>query len=203
MLKAVVERGRTIRYQEIDSYQDFVLWRHDCDMSLNRARRIAELDAEYGVKSTFFILPHSDFYNILEISQTKLIREIALLGHDIGLHLDIGYHYEASETFDIDKAITKDQKILEDIAEVGIKAFSLHNPTPQTLKFDHETYAGLINCYSKKIWANISYCSDSNGYWRHEPIPEVLKNSSQPKLQILKRNEFFQSYNLKPHNSKV
>lgn len=191
MLQTVIERRQTIRYREINAYQDFVLWRHDCDMSLNRARYIAEVDAEHGVASTFFILPHSDFYNVLELGQTKLIREISGLGHDIGLHLDVEYHSAVSEIFDIENAITKDKEILEDVAEVKIEAFSFHNPTTEMLKFNQGTYSGLINCYSKKIWDEVDYCSDSNGYWRHEPIPEVLQDTRRAKLQILTHPEWW------------
>ena len=150
MLQMVTARGKTIKFSEIDNNDSFVLWRHDCDMSLNRARAIAEIDAENGVQSTFFVLPHSDFYNILELGQTKLIREIVKLGHEIGLHLDVGYHSSTAAIFDIESAIERDRNLIEGIAETRIDVFSFHNPTPDVLKFQNDNYANLINCYSKK-----------------------------------------------------
>jgi hypothetical protein len=191
MLRITTEHRKTIRFSEIDNNESFVLWRHDCDMSLNRARAIAEIDAENGVSSTFFILPHSDFYNILELGQTKLIRDIAKLGHAIGLHLDVEYHSMTSAKFNIESAIARDRNLLEDISETKIEVFSFHNPTPDVLKFQNDSYADLINCYSKQILGTVSYGSDSNGYWRHEPIPQILQDLDRTRLQILTHPEWW------------
>jgi peptidoglycan/xylan/chitin deacetylase (PgdA/CDA1 family) len=191
MLKLAAERGRTIKYTEIEETGPLTLWRHDCDMSLHRARRIAEIDAEYGVLSTFFILPHSDFYNILELAQTKIIREIVEMGHEVGLHLDVEYHLATSSTFDFETAIKKDLNLLEDVAEKKIDVFSYHNPTQDMLKFDSDSYADLINCYSRTIKENIDYGSDSNGYWRHQAIPEILQDSNKTRIQILTHPEWW------------
>ena len=145
MLEVVTSQHKSIRYTEIQDCKTFVLWRHDCDMSLNRARAVAELDAQFGVRSTFFILPHSEYYNILELSQTRLVREIASFGHDIGLHLDVNYHLGSQSNFDFEKAINHDTNLLEDLAETKIDTFSFHNPTPEILEFDAAKYSGLIN----------------------------------------------------------
>lgn len=191
MMKIVSERRKTIRYTEIDENDQFVLWRHDCDMSLNRARYIAEIDAEHGIRATFFILPHSDYYNILELGQTRLIREIKKLGHDIGLHLDVAYHSAVSEAHDLERWISKDVCLLEEIAETKIETFSYHNPTPEILKNDSAEYMGLINCYSRLIRETIDYGSDSNGYWRHQAIPEILLDKNKRRLQILTHPEWW------------
>ena len=191
MLKVVASQHKTIRYTEIQDCKSFVLWRHDCDMSLNRARAVAELDAQYGVRSTFFILPHSEFYNILELGQTRLVREIINFGHDIGLHFDVNFHLGTQNVFNFEKAIEQDTKLLEDLAETKIDSFSFHNPTPEILEFDASEYSGLINCYSKEIRETIDYASDSNGYWRHQPIPEILQDESKTRLQILTHPEWW------------
>jgi peptidoglycan/xylan/chitin deacetylase (PgdA/CDA1 family) len=191
MVKLVTELRKTIRYTEIENNNNFVLWRHDCDMSLNRARHIAEIDAEHGIRATFFILPHSDYYNIFELKQTKLIRELTGLGHDIGLHLDVAYHSAVSGVFDLERSISKDKYLLEEIAETKIEAFSYHNPTPEILKSDSSEYSGLINCYSKLIRETVDYGSDSNGYWRHQPIPDILLDKNKTRLQILTHPEWW------------
>ena len=46
-----------------DSKERQIIWRHDIDMSVHRAYSLAKLERGLGVKSTFFILPHSEFYN--------------------------------------------------------------------------------------------------------------------------------------------
>jgi hypothetical protein len=191
MLNVVANQRTCIRYREIEASEAFVLWRHDCDMSLNRARVFAELDAQFGVRSTFFILPHSEYYNILELSQTRLVREIISFGHDIGLHLDVNYHLGTEANFDLETAIEKDTKLLEGLAEVKIDSFSFHNPTSEILEFDAASYSGLINCYSKELRESTDYASDSNGYWRHQPIPEILQDESKNRLQVLTHPEWW------------
>ena len=76
-------------YRRIPWGDHFVLWRHDCDSSLNRSFALARTEAEMGLRSTFFVNPHSEFYNLLEYGQLALVKEISKFGHDIGLHFDV------------------------------------------------------------------------------------------------------------------
>ena len=191
MLDVVSKQHKCISYSEIEHHESFVLWRHDCDMSLNRARFMAEVDTRFNVRSTFFIHPHSQFYNILEVSQTQLIREIIDLGHEIGLHFDVTYHLETAKSYDFEKALRMDSNLLVDIAGKEINAFSFHNPTKEHLEYDDASYAGLTNCYSRFIRDTTDYSSDSNGYWRHRPIPEILQDESKTRLQILTHPEWW------------
>jgi hypothetical protein len=191
MLLTLKTERRVIKYSEISHHHEFVLWRHDCDMSLNRALVIAELDSQYGVQSTFFINPHSEFYNIFEQNQTKIIREILNLGHDIGIHFDSSYHMASSEKYDIEEALAKDARYLQDVAETLLRVFSFHNPSSEDLAFDERIYTDLINCYSKEFRSSINYGSDSNGYWRYQPIPEIIQDQSKKKMQILTHPEWW------------
>jgi hypothetical protein len=200
MLQLVKAQRRIIKYSEIFDYEDFVLWRHDCDMSLNRALRIAEIDAHYGVQSTFFINPHSEFYNIFEKKQTNIINDILALKHDIGLHLDGAYHSNADSKFDIEDAIVKDTALINCVADTQLNVFSFHNPTREILGFNDDFYAGQVNCYSKKLFETVAYGSDSNGYWRHQPIPEILRDTTRTQLQILTHPEWWLEGDSPPRN---
>jgi len=40
-----------------------VYLRHDVDVSIDMVLRMAQIDADIGVKSTFFVLPNSPTYN--------------------------------------------------------------------------------------------------------------------------------------------
>ena len=42
------------------------LWRHDIDVSPNRALRLAQIEHEGGLKATYFFLLHCEFYNCME-----------------------------------------------------------------------------------------------------------------------------------------
>ena len=167
------------------------MWRHDCDTSLNRAKYISQIDNELGIKSTFFINVHSSFYSIFELSQTKLIREIVGKGHRIGLHFDYAYLEKTGETGDLNEVLIHEAQMLEGISESSVGVFSFHNPSVKTAQYGEHEYGGLINCYSNWMRENLRYSSDSNGYWRHQPIPDVLQDGTINRLQVLTHPEWW------------
>ena len=57
----------------LDSSDNDIILRHDVDFSLKDAFRIAKIENELGICSTFFILLHSELYNPLGIVSSKLI----------------------------------------------------------------------------------------------------------------------------------
>ena len=42
----------------------------------------------------------------------------------------------------------------------------------------------MINAYAKYFKDNVEYCSDSNGYWRHQRLENFL-NNKHDKIQVL------------------
>jgi hypothetical protein len=200
MLDIAMEHWPFVSYREIETKERFIVWRHDCDMSLNRALSIAEIDKTAGAKSTFFIYPRSEYYNVLESSQTKLLLEIANLGHEIGVHVDLSCHGEVETDAELISSIENDARIVEDILQNEIKVFSFHNPNTMTSQFRRPTYGRFINCYSQWIFDNIEYCSDSNGYWRHRPIPELLENRELQRIQVLTHPEWWIEQDVPPRD---
>ena len=171
-------------YSSINWKKRFVLWRHDCDYSLNRSLALAKIEADLGLKSTFFLNPHCEFYNLLEHSQQALIHEILGLGHDIGLHFDAAFYGTASED-DLNRQVDSEASFLESFLGERPVAFSFHNPTSFNLTCEADTYGGLVNCYSKRFKTEVPYCSDSNGYWRFQRLFDVLEEANSPCLQVL------------------
>ena len=114
-------------YDNIPFDNKFVLWRHDCDYSLNRAAKLAKIENEEGVCSTYFINLHCEFYNPLEESQTRLIRLILNLGHQIGIHFDAAFYNITLES-DINEHLSYEAQLLEHFFGIQPKAFSFHNP---------------------------------------------------------------------------
>jgi hypothetical protein len=180
-----------IAYDEIDSNQKFILWRHDCDFSLNRALKLAEIENEYKIKSTFFLNPHCEGYNVYEKSQFDIINAIIDLGHNIGLHFDAGF-YEVLTEDNLEQKIYSEAKLLKELFSVDIKVFSFHNPTVKGLSWTKPTYGGLINCYGTFFHNEVAYCSDSNGYWRHKRLYDFLDTTKCDKIQILTHAEWWQ-----------
>jgi hypothetical protein len=188
---------RFVGFDEVRQDRNVILWRHDCDVSLNRALRLAEIERDHSVTSTYFLNPHSEFYNLLEKEQTRIVRRIVSLGHRLGLHFDAAY-YELESEVDLARLLSVEAKLLTDWFDADISAFSFHNPTEFLLSCDKETYGGLMNCYSRAFRLTVPYCSDSSGYWRFDRLRDVLHRAQDPCLQVLTHPEWWQETPMYP-----
>lgn len=175
----------------------FVFWRHDLDLSLNRAVRLAQLEHDEGIRATYFLNPHCEFYNLFEKGQAQIVKHILSLGHDVGLHFDAGF-YPIENEGELDKLIARETELLQDWFGVKVNAFSFHNPNAFMLSCEKEEYGGLINCYSKYFKTSVPYCSDSNGYWRFRRLRDVLEAATDSCLQVLTHPELWQETVLSP-----
>lgn len=185
------------RYLDIPWGKRFILWRHDCDYSLNRALRLARIEREEGLCSTFFVNLHCDFYNVLEKGQSEIVRELISLGHDLGLHFDAAF-YETRSEADLHEQVGREAQVLEGFFGVRPVAFSFHNPTAFHLTCEEPAYGGLVNCYSKKFKSEVPYCSDSNGYWRFRRLRDVLTSANDGCLQVLTHPGWWQEVPMAP-----
>ena len=184
LLKIAKQRYNFLTYDEIDYSKNFVLWRHDVDFSLNRALRLAELEYDEGVRSTYFLDPHSRNYNLAEAEQHKLVKRILNLNHSIGLHFDPSI-YDIDNVKKFEKTLRFEAEYLAFLFGVQPFAFSFHNPVQKLLDFDADYYGGLLNCYSTTIKSNMAYCSDSNGYWRFDRMEDFLRDNGAKYLHVL------------------
>ncbi|WP_207000499.1 hypothetical protein [Trinickia mobilis] len=177
--------------------QPFVLWRHDIDMSVHAARRLAVIEQEEGVRATYFLWMHSHFYNLFEREISDRIRDIVRMGHEIGLHFDCEYHGEVSEETFLSQ-LRVEAEWLSNHFDVPVDAFSFHNPDARSLGHDQLHYAGMVNTYAACFRQEIDYCSDSNGYWRHRRLEDVIL-ASPARLQVLTHPEWWTDAPLSPH----
>tara|TARA_Y100000591_G_C21694436_1_gene624881 strand:- start:16 stop:771 length:756 start_codon:yes stop_codon:yes gene_type:complete len=197
VLESLKNTHSFIFYNEIKDFNKFVLLRHDCDLSINRAYKIAKIENNLSLKSTYFINPHCSYYNIFEKDQFLLVSKIHELGHDIGLHFDSDFHDIRSED-QLDEKIRLEASIVEKFFPFSLKAFSFHNPTEFLLNCNSSSYGGLINTYSKQIMKDTKYCSDSNGYWRHDSLKDFIKNNINENLHILTHPGWWQDKVMQP-----
>lgn len=188
---------RFCAYTALPLNERSVLWRHDIDMSLNRAVRMAEVEAEEGVSSTFFIYLHSEFYNVLEAGQLRLAKRLVELGGRIGLHFNPTFHNIANES-ELEYWIKKEADVLTDLLKVEVAAFSFHDTNPFILSCEKSDYGGLVNCYSSYFKKEVSYCSDSNGIWAYQRLRDVLQKATEPRLHVLTHPEWWQETAMEP-----
>jgi hypothetical protein len=174
-----------------------VLWRHDVDYSVHAAYALARIEAEEGVRATYFFRLHSEMYNLLEQPVIALAREITALGHEVGLHFDAAYHGITTEAA-LDDAIDWEASLLSRVLARPIVAMSFHQPDAFLLGCQQPRYAGLINTYAARFQREVGYVSDSNGYWRHRRLEDVLTVAAEPQLQVLTHPEWWTDAPMSP-----
>lgn len=169
-----------------------ILWRHDVDVSMHRALRLAEIETEEGARATYFLYPRSIFYNLLSTEIHRLVRRIVKLGHDIALHFD-STHFEATLNGpDLVTAIAHERDLLHREFGVAPTAVSFHlygvleHPMPED-----DEIAGLVNAYSRRLRSTYGYVSDSNGIWLHRRLKDVLTEAREERLQVLTHPEWW------------
>ena len=172
------------QFSTYDSYSlssKTVIMRHDIDYSIDQSVRLARLEHDYGIHSTFFVLLSSDFYNPASSQSYQSLHEILKLGHSVGLHFDeTAYSYE---TFPLEFYIRKEARILSDLLDVNINAFSLHRPNQRTIETQLKI-PGLVNSYGEDFFQEFKYLSDSRRRWR-EPVEEIISSQKYSRLHIL------------------
>lgn len=169
-----------------------VIWRHDVDFSMHRAAKLAAIEAEEGAVATYFVNPRCTFYNLFEPEISALLRRIRALGHQIGLHFDAGAFGIEQWTRDaLEPAIERERKLVEMALDAPVGIMSWHNPDMSNLlEFDADDYCGVANTYAARLRREYAYCSDSNGYWRFKPMPDVIAEG-HARLHLLTHPEWW------------
>lgn len=182
-----------------------VLWRHDVDLSVHRALAIAQIEAEEGVRGSYFLSLHSSFYNLLERSVADRARRILSLGHQLGLHFDSDFYAPLQDEDALTQRVSAEAGLLEDVLERRVDAVSFHNPDfgHVDLTFDSDEIGGLVNAYGRSLRERYAYVSDSNGYWRFRRLPEVVADGTEERLHVLTHPEWWQTAPMPPRQRVV
>jgi hypothetical protein len=121
--------------------RDLIL-RHDVDLSLEAALAMAEVEAEEGAWSTWFLMTRSVFYNLRSADGDRAIGRLRELGHRIAHHA-VYPHVDLDPRFD--------------------PLVAWHNPEPA---FMQEPIEGATNVMRPPFFDLEHYRSDSNQHWR-------------------------------------
>lgn len=183
LLSLLREGGYAITdYHNYTAYPRCVILRHDIDTSISQAVRMAETEAEAGVRSTFFVLLRTDLYNPASAAAQKQLRRIQNLGHELGLHFDEAA-YPAGTTADTVNRILQERNILSSLLETPVTTVSMHRPSRTALEADLKI-SGMINTYERTFFRDFKYLSDSRRRWR-EPVEEIVCSGEYDRLHIL------------------
>lgn len=117
---------------------------------------MAELEAELGVRATFYIMTQSPYYNPWSWEGLEALRQIARCGHRIGLHLDLDMARDARPRWwQVAIAAEDEQRRLPGIVS---DAVSFHCPPDALLWVD---VPEIDSAYAPQ-WEG-RYLSDSRG----------------------------------------
>lgn len=166
-------------YHNYREYKKSAILRHDIDFSINDSYKFSFFEESLGIKSVYFVLLSTGFYNPMEKCARKMLQNMHNRGFTIGLHFDT----TAYDNNDLNQSIQSEKNILENIIEAPVNLLSFHRPAPTVLANDLK-FPGLINVYSKEFFHDCKYCSDSRFFWRDNPY-ELINSQKYDRLHIL------------------
>jgi len=168
--------------QDLKGLSNYFLVRHDIDYSLQAALDMARVEADLGINATYFVLLTSEWYNALDADSIEAIRELAGLGHEIGLHYDMAIIERLGR--DPFRSLEKQADLLADVSGENIVSIAMHNPSISG-EDPFREFEKYNNAYHSRFVEEISYFSDSAGAWR-DNFAELLENGKFPdRFQIL------------------
>lgn len=164
------------------------LLRHDCDNDLVAAARMAEIEAETGIRSTYFVMLRSAMYNLLAPSNAALVRRILSLGHRLGLHFDESVVADRSDA-DAAVAVDREREVLRTEFGDEVDAVSFHQPGARVL--EGRLRLGCVNTYDRRDMAGFHYTSDSNLVFRGGAPDELFRSGAHQRLHVLIHPEWW------------
>ena len=172
--------------------------RHDIDLSLERALAMADVEADEGVAATFLVMVDSPLYDLEEATSREVLHRLRALGHEVGLHLDLGERGERPRRDELLALLDNARRRLEDVMGADVRSVSFHRPPDAlvALVAGHERLGGLVNAYSGGLMG--CYLADSAGRWRHgDPLPAIAHPAGDV-LQLLIHPFWWDDHHVSP-----
>jgi hypothetical protein len=167
LLAAADAGGYRWAFFDRDPQAGDLLLRHDVDLSLDAAVRLAEAEAEAGAAATYFLMTESVFYNLDSEEGRGTIERLRGLGHRVGLHA-VWPRAHVPPRFD--------------------PVVAWHNPDPEYMSAPVE---GAANVMERRFFSPERYRSDSNQRWRHGCPHEEIAAGRFEWLQLLTHPEIW------------
>lgn len=200
LIHSLLDSGYTVTsYKNWENVPRCAILRHDIDNEIEKALELAKIEQELGVKSTFFALVSSDFYNIFSAKSERLLHAISDCGHDIGLHFDEVRYPNIRTPEEACEQILVEAKLLSLAVGKPVETVSMHRPSKMMLEADLNI-PGMINSYGQVYFKGFKYVSDSRRRWR-EPVEEIVKSKTYDRLHILTHAIWYNESEMDIHDS--
>jgi len=171
-----------------DTGDKLCLLRHDCDNDLAASALLSEIEAEEGIRSTYFVMLRSAMYNLLAPTNRALVFRMLDYGHWLGLHFDDSVI--AGEPNERVAALVDGQRqILFEEFGRKVDVVSFHQLSRRIL--DNRIKLNCINTYDRQDMAGIHYTSDSNLVFRGGDPAALFADGSHRTIQVLTHPEWW------------
>ena len=167
ILEAAQAGGYRFAHFEGAPAEGTVILRHDVDLSLDAAVRMAELESDAGASATYFLMTESVFYNLDSSEGVAAMERLRELGHRVA-------HHAVYPQVDLDDRFDP--------------VVAWHNPDPEYMQAE---IPGAGNVMSARFFDPEHYRSDSNQHWRHGCPHEELAAGAFEWLQLLTHPEIW------------
>lgn len=162
------------------SGQPALILRHDVDLDIGMAHRLAMREFAEGIRGSFFFLLSCDTYNCQSRANRARLREIDANGGEVALHFDPSI-YETVDELELARLANREAAVLEDIVGRRVSSVSLHNPS---INNRYPLLPGWRNAYDPSVFQPDIYLSDSRMMFREDPLAFFAK-SPGPIRQLL------------------
>lgn len=163
-----------------------VINRVDIDLSCKKAKRLAEIFNQLGIKATFFIRLHAPEYNPFDFENYRCLKYIRDSGHEIGYHSEI---VDQAAIWQEDPAdcLKRDINTLNCMLDIRIKGVASHRGMTGLNNLDFWSdrkpaeFGLLYEAYDKEpafnLFGNSFYVSDSEWTrWKCYNNGELVEN---------------------------
>ena len=158
MLHAFCEFGYdVVTYDECDVNRRHLLLRHDIDMSPSHALIIARIEADAGLRATYFVLVRTSVYNPFSSENSGNLARTHPPRASSRVHFDASLYSDNPD--ELDAAVRTECEVLERILSQPIRIVSFHRPSKVLLNYANEL-GGRQHTYSPRFFRDIAYCSE-------------------------------------------
>ncbi len=169
---------------ETKTAKRYCLLRHDVDYAPEKVLEFGQVEAELGIRSTYFFQIGAWTYNTRERTSYRAIRELADMGHQIALHFDVTWK-EDTEWAELPELCARERALLAHLTGLEIPdIISFHNPGSYADKVVGKEIAGIHHTYEPRYFSAFKYLSDSQG-WYEGCVCGLFESARYPRIQLL------------------
>jgi len=198
ILKLALKSGFVItNFRDLDKvkkHPKIIILRHDIDALPVRYLALAKIEKSLGIKATYFVRVHGQYYYPSDKKTLKIFKEILKMGHEIGLHSEARSLSKVFQSPEID-LFKSEKTYLEEILGVKIESASEHGDLGRRTDFWQDHFFKKVPKKTVGIkhypqeFKEFKYLSDSLSSWKEGCPCQNLEKFN--KLQVLVHAEWW------------